>query len=419
MSQPNAAPAPCSTDETADAGAPIPFAEFVAMVAALIALTALCIDSMLPALPAIGQSLGVTDENQRQFVISSYLIGFSLGQLIHGPLSDRYGRKPVLAISLLIALMCSAWAALSHSFDQLLIARFALGLSIAAGRVVTVALVRDCFAGRAMARVMSLAYVVFMTVPVLAPSFGTVVLLVASWRWIFGGIAIATLAALIWFWLRLPETLPLDRRSPLDPRQIGQAYGVFFRDRYAMGYTIAAALITGGLFGFINSIQQVVSDVFGMGQWLAIVFACIASTMAVANYFNSRLVMRLGTRLISHSAMMGMTGIAGLHLLITVTGLETFVSFVALQALMMGCFGLAGSNFSAMSMEHMGRIAGTASSLQGFISTMAGSLIGVGIGQSFNGTTVPLYGGFFVCGLLAIGVVTWTERGKLFRPAAH
>lgn len=424
MGRPSAAPpmeqpSPSPRDETADAGAPIPFAEFVAMVAALIALTALCIDSMLPALPAIGHSLGVTDENQRQYVISSYLIGFSLGQIVHGPLSDRYGRKPVLAVSLLIALVCSAWAALSESFTQLLIARAALGLSIAAGRVVTVALVRDCFAGRAMARVMSLAYVVFMTVPVLAPSFGTLVLLVASWRWIFGGIAIATLAVLGWFWLRLPETLAPDRRSPLDARQIAGAYGVFFRDRYAMGYTLAAALITGGLFGFINSIQQVVSDVFGMDHWLAVVFACVAGTMAVANYFNSRLVMRLGTRLISHSAMIAMTAIAGLHLLITVTGLESFASFVVLQALMMGCFGLAGSNFSAMSMEHMGRIAGTASSLQGFISTLAGTLIGAAIGQSFNGTTIPLYGGFFVCGLLAIAMVAWTERGRLFQPAMH
>lgn len=411
-------PSACPTSETADPGAPVPFIEFVALVAALMAMTALSIDAMIPALPAIGDALGVVQENDRQFVVSSYLIGFSVGQLIHGPLSDRYGRRPVMLSMLVLGVISTGLAAVAGSFTLLLAARIAMGLSVAAARVVTVALVRDCYAGRAMARVMSLVFVVFMTVPVLAPSFGTLVLMVASWRWIFGGIALAMLAIIAWFWARMPETLPADRRLPIDPAQLLRAYGVFFRDRYAVGYTLAAALITGGLFGFINSIQQVMEDVFHRAELLPVLFAGVASTMAVANFFNSRLVMRLGTRLISHSALTAMTLIAGVHLAVALLGIENLIVFAVLQALMMGCFGLAGSNFSAMALEHMGRIAGTASSLSGFIATLAGTLIGIGIGQSFDGTTVPLYAGFLIAGLLALGTVAITERGRLFHPAA-
>ena len=200
MHQPLAAPA--SLDR-----APIPFGEFVALAAALMALTALGIDSMLPALPAIGDSLGVANPNDRQFVITSFLIGFAVAQLAHGPLSDRFGRRPILGVSLLIAVVTNLLAAAAGSFTLLLIARFVAGMAVAGARVVTVAMVRDCFAGRPMARVMSLVFVVFMAAPVLAPAFGQIVLLFAPWRWIFVGIATVAGIVLAWFWARMPETL--------------------------------------------------------------------------------------------------------------------------------------------------------------------------------------------------------------------
>ncbi|WP_242414774.1 multidrug effflux MFS transporter [Sphingomonas panni] len=394
---------------------PLPFGEFVTLIAALMALTALGIDSMLPALPAIGAALDVAEPNSRQFVITSFLIGFSVAQLAYGPLADRYGRRPVLIFGLIASAITNLVAAVSGSFVLLLIARFASGAAVAGARVVTVALVRDCYSGRAMARVMSLAFIFFMAAPVLAPSFGELVLAFASWRWIFGGIAIVTAIILAWFVLRMPETLPESERQPLEPARILAGYRMVLRDRYAVGYTMAAALLQGGLFGFVGSIQQIMDVTFERPKLLTIVFACVAGTMAAGSFFNSRIVMRFGTRLISHAALLGLIAVAAVHLAVTLAGLESLASFIVLQAMMMACFGLATSNFSAMAMENMGTIAGTASSLQGFASMLTGAVLGAIIGQSFDGTTVPLYGGFLGLGLIALLVVFRTEHGRLFR----
>ncbi|MBW4331230.1 multidrug effflux MFS transporter [Stakelama sp. CBK3Z-3] len=396
---------------------PIALPEFVALVAAMMALTALGIDSMLPALPAIGATLNVAQENDRQFVITAFLLGFAVAQLAHGPLSDRFGRRPVLACGLIAYAITNIVVALSGSFALLLIGRFAAGTAVAAARVVTIALVRDCFSGRAMARVMSLAFIVFMAAPVLAPSFGELVLLFANWRFIFGGVALVSLIITIWFVLRMPETLPPEKRLPLSLRRLFAGYRFMLADRYAVGYTLAAALLTGGLFGFIGSVQQIVFEVLRVPHLLVVIFASIAGTMAVGSYFNSRIVMHFGTRLISHSALTGFFLISAVHLAVAWTGHENIWTFAGLQALAMACFGLASSNFSSMAMEHMGEIAGTASSLQGFTATMGGALIGAAIGQQYDGSTVPLYTGFLITSGLAFVVILVAERGRLFRPA--
>jgi len=397
--------------------APLAFGEFVTLVAAMMALTALGIDSMLPALPAIGASLDVAEPNHRQYVITAYLIGFAVAQLAYGPLSDRFGRRPVLVVALASYVVTSALAAISGSFELLLIARATMGASAAGCRVVTVALVRDCFSGRAMARVMSLAFMVFMAAPIFAPTFGQGVLWAGgTWRMIFWGVAAAAMIVALWFTLRMPETLAVESRLSLQPRRILSDYGLMLRDRMAVGYTLAIALLSGAMFGFIGSIQQVMEVVFRRPELLTIVFAMVAGTMAVGSFLNSRIVMHLGTRRISHTALSALIVIAAIHLAVTLAGLEALWSFVLLQALMMACFGLATSNFSAMAMEKMGEIAGTASSLQGFVTTLGGALIGAAIGQSFDGTTVPLYGGFVLMGVTAFVVVAIAERGRLFRP---
>lgn len=397
--------------------APIGFAEFVALIAALMALTALGIDSMLPALPAIGAALDVSTENRRQFIITAFMIGFAFAMLIYGPMTDRFGRRPVLVVALAGYVLTNLLAAISGSFVLLLAARVASGAMVAGARTVTVALVRDCYSGRAMARVMSLAFIVFMIVPVLAPTFGQLILFIANWRWIFGGIALCSGVVLIWFLARMPETLAVEDRRPLELGLLANGARQVVRDRYAVGYTLAATALQGGLFGFIGSVQQIVFDVFKVPNLLALVFASVAGTMAVGSFVNSRIVMKLGTRLISHSALLGFIAIAGLHLAVSLSGVETLANFIVVQALMMACFGLATSNFSAMAMENMGEIAGTAASLQGFTATLGAALIGAYIGQNYNGTTVPLYIGFTSMGLLALVVVLIAERGRLFRPA--
>jgi DHA1 family bicyclomycin/chloramphenicol resistance-like MFS transporter len=395
--------------------APLPFIEFVALAASLMALNALGIDSMLPALPAIGEALNVAQANDRQYVITAFLIGFAVAQLAYGPLADRYGRRPVLAASLLAYALTSVLAALAGSFTLLLIARAVMGASAAGARVVTVAMVRDCFSGRAMARVMSFVMIVFMAAPIIAPAFGEGILLIGSWRLIFWGVAVAGIAVFAWFWLRMPETLPADARQPLNPGRIARDYALVVRDRNSVGYTLAATATAGALFGFIGSIQQIMADVFHMPHRLVPVFAVVAGTMGMGAFLNSRIVMRYGMRPISHTALTVLVVLASIHLAVAWGGFESIWTFVVLQAAMMGCFGLVGANFSAMAMEKMGEIAGTASSLQGFVSTLGGALIGAAIGQAFDGTTIPLYAGFVLMGGTALLIVAITERGRLFR----
>ena len=396
------------------AGAPIGFAEFVALVAALMALGALGIDSMLPALPAIGASLGVADANARQLVITAYLLGFGVAQLAHGPLADRYGRRTLLIWSIAAFALANVAAAAAGSFALLLVARVIGGAAIASTRVACVALVRDCYRGPAMARVMSIAFIVFMIVPILAPTFGGLILLVGDWRAIFGAIAGISLLVLGWFAWRMPETLdPADRR-PIVPRVLIAGWAQVFADRRSVGYTLATTALMGALYGYINSIQQVMFDTFHRPDLLGGVFAATAATMAAANLLNASLVMRLGSRRISHAAVVMLVVVGVVHLALTAGGGDTLLRFAILQAVIMACFGLATSNFSAMAMENMGALAGTASSVQGFASITFGTLIGAGIGQAFDGTTAPMTLGFLLAGVGALGLVLVTERGRLF-----
>jgi len=399
------------------AGAPIGFVEFVALVAALMSLAALGIDSMLPALPAMGRSLGVATENQRQFIITAFILGFGIAQLAHGPLADRYGRRAVLLWAIGGYVVANIACAVSASFTLLLAARVFGGAMVAATRVATVAIVRDCYHGRPMARVMSIAFMVFMVVPVMAPAFGQTVLLFANWRGIFWVVAGLSLGIWMWFFVRMPETLRPEARQPLSVSRIWAGWKQTLGDRLSLGYTLASTSLMGALYGYLNSVQQIMFDTFDRPKLLAVMFAVTATLMAGANLTNARLVMRLGTRLISHSAVTMLVVLSAIHLAIALAGYETLVGFVVLQALTMGCFGLATSNFSSMAMENMGRIAGTASSVQGFTSVTFGAMIGVVIGQAFNGTTAPLAGGFLVCGTVALLIVVVTERGRLFRPA--
>lgn len=395
--------------------APIPLGEFIALIAAIMALTALGIDAMLPALPAISDELGVALPNHRQYVITAFMLGFAVAQLFHGPLADRFGRKPVIAVSLAFYVLTNILAAFSGSFELLLVARAASGAAVAAGRVVTVALVRDCFAGRAMAQVMSLAFMVFMVVPVLAPAFGQLMVMIfGDWRLIFGGIATVAAIVLVWFTIRMPETMDKSTIDQFRLRNVLSGYRTMLRDRWAVGYTLAATAISGGFFSFIGSIQQIVYDVFKRPELLTVVFMAVAGCMAAGSFLNSRLVMRFGMRLLSHLALVIATVLAFVHLGVILAGWESLPMFIVLQAPMMAALGLANSNFSAMAMENMGDIAGTASSMQGFVSTLGAAVLGAAVGQAFDGTTIPLYIGFASLGLLALVIIFVTERGRLF-----
>lgn len=391
------------------------FPEFVALIAMMMALNALAIDSMLPALPAIGEALGVASENSRQWVITAYLLGFGVTQIVYGPLADRHGRKPILMIGLGLYVTFSVLAAFSPTFELLIAARVGTGVGAAALRVLAVSIVRDRYAGRTMARVMSLSFLVFLGVPILAPALGAAILTVAPWPWVFGVLAVGGAAFAMWAAFRLPETLHPEDRMPIQVGRIAAAFRTALTNRQSIGYTFAITAISGALFGFINSSQQIFFDVFHEPHLFTVVFGVVAGGIAIASLLNARLVERLGSRLISHTALLGFITMSAIHAAVAVSGHETIWTFAVLQAMTMFCFGFIAGNFGSMAMEPMGHIAGTASSAQGFISTTGGATLGFLIGQQFNGSTVPMTVGFTCLGLTALGCVLIAERGQLFK----
>jgi DHA1 family bicyclomycin/chloramphenicol resistance-like MFS transporter len=385
----------------------------VVLLAALMSINALAIDAMIPALPAIGESLGVSAENERQLIVSFYFLGFGTTQLVYGPLSDRYGRKPVLVTSLLLYIGFGLACAVATSFTLLLAARLAQGAAAAATRVLVVSIVRDRFEGSAMARLMSLVFLVFLLMPVLAPLFGQLTLLIAPWPWIFFGLAAFGAVVLTWSLIRLPETLHPEYRRPISRRAIWGGVSETLSNRQSLGYTLGFTLMMGALTGYIVSIQQIVFDVFERPDLIAATFVGVAGPMAITSYLTSRLVERVGTRRIAHLGLILFTIFSVAHLAIAWRG-EGLATFIVMQGLIMACFGLASASFGSLAMQPLGHVAGTASSVQGTIGTVVGALLGTTIGQSFDGTVVPLVGGFAAFGVIALVIVLTTERGRLF-----
>ncbi|MCB1412940.1 MAG: multidrug effflux MFS transporter [Xanthobacteraceae bacterium] len=396
---------------------PMGFPEFVAIVASIIALNPLAMDVMLPALPHIGASFGISDGNTLQSVLSAFLLGFGVGQFVIGPLSDRYGRRPVLLGGMVLYGAASVLALLAPSFETLLLARVLQGLGTAATRVIATSIVRDCYAGRRMASVMSLVMMIFVAVPIIAPSFGQAVMAVTDWRGIFVVLMAYGLLALAWSVLRLPETLPESERKPLTARQVFDSFRQTLTNRQTLGYAVAAGGVQGTLFGYVFSSEQVFTEVYHLGHYFPLAFAAIAIGIALAGFLNARLVIRLGMRVISHTALviyvlvaMVMLTAASLHAL-------PLALYMALSMIALFTFGLMMSNFTALALEPQGHIAGTASSLYGAITTLIGIAVGVTLGQLYNGTLVPFAAGSLACNLAALAVVLATERGRMFRPS--
>ncbi len=394
--------------------APLGQREFIVLIAALMSLQALGVDAMLPALPAIGSSLGVVGENATQWVIASYVFGFGAMQLVYGPLADRYGRRPVLIATMIGFVIASIIASVAATFPLLLAARVLQGMMSGSTRVLTTSIVRDCYQGRTMARIMSLSQMLFFIVPVLAPTVGSAILLVGPWRWIFWFLAIFAIVVASWATIRMPETLKPELRRDISVALLTSAWRQTLTNRFSLGYALASTAMFGSILGYVNSSQQLFGDVFKRPDIFPLAFAITAGAMGIMTFANAQLVERFGTRRLSHGALLALIAISAIHLLIEVTGQQTLVNFLALQALTMACFGLTGSNFSAMAMEPVGHIAGTASSVQGFMTTVGGATIGIVIGQSFDGTTLPVTIGFLIVATTALVIVLITEGGQLF-----
>jgi DHA1 family bicyclomycin/chloramphenicol resistance-like MFS transporter len=388
--------------------------EFVALMASIMALNALAIDAMLPAFPAIRETFKVADANSLQFMITAYMLANAVGSLVAGPLADRFGRRPMLLLSITFSALGGLASALAPTFESLLVMRAVHGFFAAGLGVLAVSVIRDRFSGDVMARLMSVIFIIFMLVPVVAPSVGQLVLTVASWREIFHVLAVCAVIVLFWSWRRLPETLGREHRRSVSPIGIARSWGAVLKDRQGVGYMFGAGIMMGGMFGFLNSAQQIFADVFDAAALFPIGFACTAGAMAIASFSNSRIVERFGARRVSHTALLAFILVSILQFIASQMHPEPLWVFMVLIALNMGMVGFTGSNFGSIAMEPFGHIAGAAASFQSFARMATATLIGAATGQRFDGTTQPLAEGFLFAGFVGLGLILWAERGRLF-----
>jgi len=393
---------------------PIPFWEFVAMMAAVFGLQALGIDIMLPALPLIAEEFHTVNPNDQQLVVFAFVLGFGFPQLVFGPISDRFGRKILLQFSLVGYFLTSFLCMIAPSFYLLLAFRFLQGITCAGTRVAAGAIIRDVSAGRAMAKIMSLVYTVFMIVPILAPAAGTLVMTALPWEWIFGILGLFSFSVFVWTTFRLPQTLPEEERRPFSLKSVRGAFHAVMTNRISLGYMIASGVIFGCLFSFIGSSEQVFDVVFERGDNFWIWFAGIAGLLAVMNFMNSRAVDKLGMRRISHTVLFVFIALSLINLLWMQFIGQDFWVFYILFAMTFGCFGMIGANFTSLALEPMGKLAGTANAVYGFITMTVSSLIGIAVARVFDGTVRPLLLAFVILGLTSLMIILYTEKGKLF-----
>lgn len=392
---------------------PLPYKELIVLIALLMSMTAMSIDIMLPSLPEIAATYGVTSQNDQQLVVVMYMAGFAVGQLFWGPISDRMGRRWPLLGGLAIFVLACILATFAPSFELLLAARLLQGFGGGAPRTIATAIIRDLFSGREMARVMSTAMMVFITVPIFAPAVGQAVAAIGSWPAAFYVLIFAGVTASVWSAFRLPET---GRKHGEPPFGLGAALHLVLTSRITIGYGLATCFMFGCLVTYISSAQQIFVEVFDLGRAFPIAFGAVACAMALASFTNARLVQQIGMRRLSHTAVMTFFGIAAV--LAVITGLSR-PSLWVVGPLLGACFylfGISQANFNAIAMQPVGRAAGTASALLGFATTGLGAIFGGFIARQFDGSTFPLALGFAVLSACALICVVAVEgRRGMFR----
>lgn len=393
--------------------------EFVALAALMTSLVALSIDAMLPALAHIGRDLNVARDNDRQLVISMLFIGLAVGQVVYGPISDSVGRKKPIYVGFVLFIVGSLLSAFATSFTMMILGRLLQGFGAAGPRIVVVAMVRDEFEGRAMARIMSMIMAVFILVPALAPAVGQGVLLLAHWRAIFAILFGLALVTLIWFAWRQPETLRPEKRAPLTIWRILRAARETCANRIAAGYTVAAGLIFGAFVGYLTSSQQIFQELYGVGHLFPLYFGGLALAIGAASLVNAKLVVRFGMQTLCRWALVSM-GTVCLGLLAYDLATPQQVSltlFMVGMTVSFFCSGILFGNFNALAMEPLGHIAGVAAAVIGSATTFISVALGGAIGAIFDGTSLPLVAGFALSAFVSLLVMMWVEKGRDRAPA--
>jgi DHA1 family bicyclomycin/chloramphenicol resistance-like MFS transporter len=392
----------------------IGYREFVALMALMISLVALAIDTMLPALAQIGADFGVADPNDNQLVITSLFLGLAIGQLFYGPLSDSIGRKPCIYLGIVVFIAGCLLSLFATSFTLMIAGRLLQGLGVAGPRIVTVALIRDQYEGRKMAQVMSLVMTLFILMPVVAPALGQGILIVAHWRAIFAAMLVLALVAAVWFALRQPETLPPEKRAAFSPRGVFAAVRVVCLTRTALGYTLVSGLVSGLFIGFLSSSQQLLQIQYELGGQFPLYFAIIALSIGAASFVNARLVLRHGMVVLSAWSLGLFFGASLLYTIfvLLLSGQPPLWSFMGFLLFAFFCIGILFGNLNALAMQPLGHIAGVGAAVTGSLSVFLSLPIGILIGGAYDGTVLPLLVGFTLCSLVAIGLQVWTERSS-------
>jgi MFS transporter, DHA1 family, multidrug resistance protein len=390
--------------------------EFTALLALSMSLAALGIDLMLPAFGAIRADLGLApDATEIGGIVTAYFLGLAGGQLVYGPLSDRFGRKPALHLGYAVYALGALASAVSPTLPVLLASRVLWGFGAAGPRVVTLAVIRDTYDGEQMSRAMSFVMAVFVLVPVIGPSIGAAMIAVVSWRWLFAACLVAVLLMAVWA-VRLPETLHPEHQLPLRFDRVAAAARSVVSDRVTVGYTFAMTALYAVFISYLRSAELIFGVTFDQTTTFPIIFGSIAAVMGGAMLVNARLVRRTGTRRLSHTVLIvylvlagGMSAIA-----ITTAGRPPLSVFVACLAAMFACHALLIPNFNAIAMDPMAAVAGTASSIIGATQIAVGALLGSVIDRAFDGTILPLSLGFLGFGIAAAALVLVAEQGRLF-----
>ncbi len=383
----------------------LPFGEFIVMLALLFATVAFSIDAMLPLLARMGAELAPASPADAQMVITFFVLGLGLGTFVAGPLSDRFGRKPVIIAGIALYMAAAVMAALSSSLEMLLAARLLQGLGTAGPRVVSQALVRDLYSGRHMARVMSFAMTIFVLVPAVAPLLGAQIGGLFGWRAIFWSFLIFGLTSGLWVMIRQPETLPPQSRRSLDPLLLRAALAEVFGNRRVMLYLIALCFAFAQMFAWLSSVSLIFDQTYGRGPEFPFWFAMVALLSAPASLLNARVVVRFGMQRMIMIALLTQISVALIMLVLLQlelgAGVE-FPAFIVFMTLQFCCVGLLFGNLNALALEPMGHVAGMASSVVGGVSAIAAAVIATPIARAFDGTPMPLAVGAIGCALVAL-----------------
>lgn len=388
--------------------------EFIALMGVMFATIAFSIDSMLPALPEIAAELSPDAPNNAALILTSFVFGMGAGTLVAGPLSDAFGRRSIIFAGAALYIAGALLAYVAPTLELVLAARVLQGLGAAGPRIVSMAMIRDLYSGRQMARIVSIAMLVFMAFPAVAPLIGAGIIALAGWRAIFLAFVLFSILSIGWLGLRQPETLPIAERRSLKPATLWLAAKEVLSHRQVLMSTVIQILIFGMLFGTLSSIQQIFEQTYGRGESFPLWFAGIAVTSAGPPIVNAALVVRLGMRPLIRVALGVQLILSALALTLFITGLlpldAGFALYLVWTASMFAATSFTLGNLNALALEPMGHISGMASSVMGSVSTLFGAILGATVGLLFNGTPVPLVGAVTVFCIIAYAIARKLPR---------